>query len=111
MLKSLNCLIASMALLTCLLVLTVHGEIYHWTDPEGIKHFSNVEHPSSDRLIKIVNEKNIVAGSAGGADRSDAMFKVIKVYDGDSMKVSGRGLTLMVRLVGIDAPDNLMTLT
>ena len=106
MLKTLHCLVLFMALLTCLLVLTVHGEIYHWIDPEGIKHFSNVEHPSSNRLIKIVKEKNIVTGVAGDPVQSSATFKVVKVYDGDSLKVSGRGLTLMVRLVGIDAPES-----
>jgi len=34
-----------------------------------------------------------------------AQFKVIKVYDGDTVKVSGLGKRLRVRLVAIDAPE------
>lgn len=32
-------------------------------------------------------------------------FTVVRVYDGDSLKVRGQGVELMVRLVGIDAPE------
>ncbi|MBF0468153.1 MAG: thermonuclease family protein [Desulfamplus sp.] len=32
-------------------------------------------------------------------------FKVIKIYDGDSIKIEGAGMALMVRLAGIDAPE------
>jgi endonuclease YncB( thermonuclease family) len=32
-------------------------------------------------------------------------YKVIKVYDGNTVKVMGQGKTLRVRLVGIDAPE------
>ena len=32
-------------------------------------------------------------------------YRVIKVYDGNTVKVSGQGKTLRVRLVGIDAPE------
>ena len=32
-------------------------------------------------------------------------FSVIKVYDGDTIRVTGKGHELLVRLVGIDAPE------
>ncbi len=34
-----------------------------------------------------------------------AQYKVIKVYDGNTVKIMGQGKTLRVRLVGIDAPE------
>lgn len=32
-------------------------------------------------------------------------FKVTRVYDGDTVKAEGSGIEIMVRLVGIDAPE------
>jgi endonuclease YncB( thermonuclease family) len=32
-------------------------------------------------------------------------FKVIRVYDGDTLKAKGHGIEFKVRLVGIDAPE------
>ncbi|MBF0233676.1 MAG: thermonuclease family protein [Desulfamplus sp.] len=39
-------------------------------------------------------------------DKLNISFKVLKIYDGDSIKIDGAGMTLMVRLVGIDAPES-----
>ncbi|MBF0303586.1 MAG: thermonuclease family protein [Desulfamplus sp.] len=33
-------------------------------------------------------------------------FKVVQIYDGDSMKVKGGGVDFVVRLIGIDAPES-----
>ena len=32
-------------------------------------------------------------------------FKIIKIYDGDTVKAAGHGVELKVRLAGIDAPE------
>jgi len=32
-------------------------------------------------------------------------FKVVRVYDGDSLKAAGHDIEITVRLVGIDAPE------
>jgi micrococcal nuclease len=32
-------------------------------------------------------------------------FKVVRVYDGDTLQAIGHGIEIMVRLVGIDAPE------
>jgi len=34
-----------------------------------------------------------------------AQFKVIRVYDGDTVKAKGHDIEIKVRLVGIDAPE------
>ena len=32
-------------------------------------------------------------------------FKIIKIYDGDTIRASGHGVEIKVRLAGIDAPE------
>lgn len=88
------------------------GEIYQWTDTRGIKHFSNITPPASD-LTRTVKEQPTPSKSNTNTARSP-LFKVLTVYDGDSIKVAasnmephtGSELTFMVRLVGIDAPES-----
>lgn len=131
------------------------GEIFFWTDDQGIRHYSNVEHSSSVKEIHTYTEKdngqgnsidinsyqykntesyhdrpdvkesphikntqhdkNIIStknssGSSGynkiNTAENTLSFRVLKIYDGDSMKVAGSDLTLMIRLVGIDAPES-----
>jgi endonuclease YncB( thermonuclease family) len=89
-------------LMVTLTTATGWAEIYSWTDPSGIKHFSNVQaHPSTPRP-RIAKETRPKAKAVKTTGRK---FKVLAVYDGDSIKVKGSNLTLMVRLVGIDAPE------
>ncbi len=88
------------------------GDIYLWTDTRGIRHFSNVAPPPS-----AVTRETIKESTSPSREDRDApegpVFKVLAVYDGDSIKVrgadnpSGKGsrLTFMVRLAGIDAPE------
>ncbi|MBF0112325.1 MAG: thermonuclease family protein [Desulfamplus sp.] len=35
----------------------------------------------------------------------DIKFKVLSVYDGDTIKIKGSGIELKIRLIGIDAPE------
>ena len=82
------------------------ADIYYWIDKEGVKHFSNVSNISdSESNIKIIKEKNNVTSFFPKEINKTGNFEVLKVYDGDSIKVKGYNLIFMVRLVGIDAPE------
>ena len=83
----------------CSLVMPVAGDMFIWTDSDGIRHFSNVS-PSDTAENARVLEKEIE-----NRIPSKRQFKVIKVYDGDSLLVQGMDLTLKIRMVGIDAPE------
>lgn len=103
--RIISLILVAMAFTPCM------GEIYQWTDSRGIKHFSNVTPPGSDPT-RTVKEQPAPPKSKNKATRGP-LFKVLKVYDGDSIKVAasnkgvytGSGLTFMVRLAGIDAPE------
>ncbi len=79
------------------------ADIYYWVDKDGIKHFSNVSMPLSNIKVTKEEEKLTLAPSCKISKKS--IYKVIKVYDGDSIKVKGHKLIFIVRLVGIDAPE------
>lgn len=94
------------------------GQIFFWTDGDGIKHFSNVEPPPLTTTRTILEKKSTHSTYPPSPSMSSTspssiqstmstlpFFKVLKVYDGDSMKVKGSNLTFMVRLAGIDAPE------
>ncbi len=91
-------------LMVTLATATGWAEIYSWTDPSGIKHFSNVQAPPSTPRPRIAKETR-PSPKAKPVKTTGQRFKVLAVYDGDSIKVKGSNLTLMVRLVGIDAPE------
>ena len=80
------------------------GDIYLWTDKAGIRHFSNVEPPPSAITRRIIEQKS-PAPMVHTEENPDPFFKVVTVYDGDSIKVKNYNLTLMVRLAAIDAPE------
>lgn len=102
------------------------GDIFFWTDERGIHHYSNVRPPNSAYKVEIYREKGDQEGqnqdmeseshkSDSGylgvrppypVDNGTLSFKVLRIYDGDSMKIEGGELTVMVRLVGIDAPES-----
>ncbi|MFK5951959.1 MAG: thermonuclease family protein [Desulfobacterium sp.] len=81
------------------------GGIYSWTDPQGIRHYSNVAPSTSGAPVEQFREDGARYQGLSKESKDGILFKVVKIYDGDSLKVSGAGLTLMVRLVGIDAPE------
>lgn len=105
------------------------GEIFFWTDKSGVQHYSNVKHPASVQNIQIYEEKKSVDSKIPAYNpaydidikqvrkndkkkikhnkiRDSIKLKVIKIYDGDSMKVKGDGIEFSVRLIGIDAPES-----
>ena len=81
---------------------TKAGDIYFWTDGQGIRHYSNIGIPSGvepDRITEEISEQVSFAAKKG------TRFVVLKVYDGDTLLVEGAGLNLKIRMVGIDAPE------
>ncbi len=73
-----------------------HAKIYFWTDDNGIRHFSNVA-PAQNQRVETFQESNTVF--------KGQKFRVLKIYDGDTIKVTGLDLTFKIRLVGIDSPE------
>lgn len=78
------------------LSLFLYGNIYFWTDENGIKHFTNITPPLNE-TIEEFKESNTVF--------KNQLFRVLKVFDGDTIKVTGFDLTFKIRLVGIDSPE------
>ncbi len=93
----------------------VCGKIYIWTDANGIKQFSNIAPPHCKNLkIRSLDEitapyafhKNSEPDKLPASIKKYSKFKVIKVYDGDTIKVTGyNNLIMVVRFAGIDAPE------
>ncbi len=81
----------------CLCPKLCQAEVYVWIDGNGIRHYSNISPP--DR--KNVNIAKEIITNIQPGDR----FKVIRIFDGDTIEVKGAGLTFKVRLVGIDTPE------
>jgi len=79
--------------------------IYSWMDRQGIRHYSNVAPSTSGINVEEFREDGARYQGLPSSTRDGILFNAVKIYDGDSLKVSGAGLTLMVRLVGIDAPE------
>ena len=74
----------------------IYGNIYFWTDDNGIRHFSNIAPAQNQRVEEFQESNNVFKGHK---------FRVLKVYDGDTIKVTGLDLTFKIRLVGIDCPE------
>lgn len=78
----------------------VPASMYTWTDENGVRHFSNIAPPrESDALF--VDETS----EWGGTPLGGQAFRVIRVYDGDTILVQGLDIRFKIRLVGIDAPE------
>ncbi|HCY86207.1 MAG TPA: nuclease [Desulfobacteraceae bacterium] len=75
----------------------VHADLYIWTDANGIRHVSNVS-PPQDEIAEQLSEDDVVFPEG-------QTFRVVRVFDGDTVRVTGMGLTFKIRLVGIDAPE------
>lgn len=72
------------------------ANIYSWTDDKGIRHFSNVA-PDQHQDVQILREAHpVFKGNP---------FQVVKIYDGDTILVTGMDLEFKIRLVGIDSPE------
>ena len=76
---------------------TARADLYIWTNEEGVPHVSNIAPPRHGTVVKM-NEETMVLPQG-------QLFVVDRVYDGDTVRLTGAGLTFKVRLVGIDAPE------
>ena len=81
----------------------LQAQIYTWTDENGVPHYSNIAPSVPENRLETEKEDGRISSYPVPEDARG--FAVVKVYDGDSMKVRGYGLELMVRLVGIDTPE------
>lgn len=82
----------------------LYGNIYFWTDETGIKHFTNIT-PPLDETVEELNESNVVFQNINSKKNQKQQFKVLKIYDGDTIQVAGLDLVFKIRLVGIDSPE------
>ncbi len=73
------------------------NSLYSWTDTDGIKHFSNIAPPQKG-IVELIKEEKFTLPQGH-------QFKVVKVFDGDTVRVEGFGLQFKIRLVGIDTPE------
>ncbi|SDU55565.1 thermonuclease family protein [Desulfobacula phenolica] len=86
------------------LSLFLYGNIYFWTDENGTKHFSNTTAPL-DEAVEELTESRAVLQQLTAEKNNRQVFKVLRVFDGDTIKVSGLDLIFKIRLVGIDSPE------
>ena len=84
--------------------LLLFGHIYFWVDENGIKHFSNITLPL-DETVEQLSESHVVSAKLLSKENKNQIFKVLTVYDGDTIKVAGLDLIFKIRLVGIDSPE------
>ena len=73
------------------------GEVYSWTDEDGIRHFSNISPPAGKEVEKMPESMT--------SELDNAPFMVTKVFDGDTVEVRGEVLEFRIRLVAIDSPE------
>jgi len=86
-----------MVLSTILAGAALSGFMYSWTDPDGIKHFSNIAPPQDRETQQLFEEKFVLP--------KGHQFNVTRIYDGDTIQAEGFGLKFKIRLVGIDTPE------
>lgn len=73
------------------------ADLYLWTDPNGTRHYSNIAPPLKGEIILLEETiQNLPQGT---------LFKVTRVFDGDTIEAKGEGLTFKIRLAGIDTPE------
>jgi micrococcal nuclease len=89
--------------LLCMSVLFC-ANIFHWTDEAGVRHYSNITPPSGLDASQVDQSRSVLK-KITGPENSKYHFTVLKVYDGDTIQVSGLDLIFKVRLAGIDAPE------
>lgn len=80
------------------------GNIFIWIDENGTRHYTNVA-PPPHISVEQIKESNSIYEKISSDRNRDYAFKVLKVYDGDTIKVDGLGLIFKIRLAGIDAPE------
>ena len=91
-------------LLILFLSIFLYGNIYFWIDENGTKHFTNVS-PPQNQTVEEQKESRTIFKKLSSKKNKSRLFKVVKIFDGDTIKVKGFDLTFKIRLVGIDCPE------
>ncbi len=78
------------------------ARIFSWTDAKGVKHFSNTGAPPG---MSVQQYHEQISDSLKHSKKHEALFQVVKVYDGDTILVKKDDIVFPIRLVGIDAPE------
>ncbi|MBU2429927.1 MAG: thermonuclease family protein, partial [Proteobacteria bacterium] len=94
----------SALLLALFLSCFLYGNIYFWTDETGTRHYSNTSPPSGENVQEL-EESHEIFKKITALENKGHHFKVLRIYDGDTIQVKGLGLVFKVRMVGIDAPE------
>ncbi|MCP3872375.1 MAG: DUF4124 domain-containing protein [Desulfobacteraceae bacterium] len=81
-----------------------YGNIYFWIDENGTKHYTNTT-PPLNGTVEELEESNKVFQKITSKKNQKQPFKVLKVFDGDTIQVKGIDLVFKIRLVGIDSPE------
>lgn len=82
----------------------LYGSIYFWIDENGVKHYTNIA-PPLDETIEELEESRAVVQKLKSKENINQIFKVLKVFDGDTIQVTGLNLIFNIRLAGIDSPE------
>jgi len=82
----------------------LYGNIYFWVDESGTRHYTNVTPPTGEAVEELV-ESNKAFEKLTSGENGRQKFKVMKIFDGDSLQVSAMDLVFSIRLVGIDSPE------
>lgn len=82
----------------------LYGNIYFWIDENGTKHFSNVSLPLN-KTVDEQKESKAVFKKLSSKKNNAPLFEVVKIFDGDTIRVKGLDLIFKIRLVGIDCPE------
>ncbi|MCF6248141.1 MAG: thermonuclease family protein [Desulfobacula sp.] len=80
------------------------SNIWFWTDDDGVRHYSNVTRPT-DTQVRQIEESQQIYKKVTSKQNKKHQFTVIKVFDGDTVQVTGLDLKFTIRMVGIDTPE------
>lgn len=87
--------------ISCFLFL---GNIWYWKDDKGVRHFSNVA-PPKGKDFQELEERRKIYKKLNAEKNKGYLFHVVKVFDGDTIRVTGLDLKFTIRLAGIDSPE------
>ncbi len=82
----------------------LYGNMYFWVDDSGIRHYTNIAPPSGGNSEEYA-EIHRAFEKLTSSEKSHQKFKVLKVFDGDTILVTAMDLIFSIRLVGIDSPE------
>lgn len=82
----------------------LYGNMYFWVDESGTRRYTNVAPPASG-TVEDHTEIHKAFEKLTSRENLHQKFKVLKVFDGDSLQVKAIDLVFSIRLCGIDSPE------